>query len=90
MSAAGPRLRRRRTFHVVATYDGRRLRVYVNGRLRAGRAARGAIAHRRGRDLFLARRPGRGRRFKGRLDEVALYRRALTRAAVRRHFRARR
>ena len=89
-AVGAPRLGPGRTRHLVGTFDGRRVRLWVDGVLRGSRRAPGAIAWRRGRDLRLAGPPGRGRRFRGGLDEVALYRRALGPAQVRSHFRARR
>jgi len=66
--------------HVAATYDGTLLRLYMDGSLAATNAATGSVA---GRDTLLV---GRGRQgglpFLGTLDEVRLYRRALTPAEI--------
>jgi len=61
---------------VVATYDGRRLRLYVDGRLLASRSARGRLSRSRGPvqvggDSIL------GRHFRGLIDDVRVYDRAV-------------
>jgi hypothetical protein len=62
--------------HLAATYDGRRLAVYLDGARVARRAARGALAAGRG--------PLRiGGSFTGTIDEVRLYSRALSAAEIR-------
>lgn len=70
------------TYHLVGTHDGARVRVYVNGVERASVAYTGGIAWAATRDLWLGRQhksSGRAQRFlDGRLDEVALYRSALS------------
>ena len=78
---AGPKLRRRRRHHVVVTFDGRRLRAYADGKA-AGSRRSGAIGRGRGTRLAL------GRTFRGSMDEVAFYDRALSAADVRTHYRA--
>ena len=77
--------------HVVGTYDGKKVRLYVDGALKARHAYTGGIAYLRSRKLLLGR-PARILRggptsFRGRLDEVAIYGRALSASTVKRHFR---
>jgi hypothetical protein len=55
--------------HLAFTYDGRTIRRYVNGRLRGRRAQSGALG---GGSVRL------GQGFRGRLDELRIYDRALT------------
>ena len=80
------------TYHLVGTYDGARVKVYVNGVERASVAYTGGIAWNASRDLWLGRQhksASRVQRFlDGRLDEVALYRSALSAATVQSHFSA--
>ncbi|HEX6651583.1 MAG TPA: discoidin domain-containing protein, partial [Thermoleophilaceae bacterium] len=77
-------------YHVVGTYDGARVRVYVNGVERASVAYTGGIAYAAGRDLMLGRQfasaNGSVRFLDGRLDEVALYSQALSAATVLDHY----
>jgi Concanavalin A-like lectin/glucanases superfamily/Right handed beta helix region len=72
------RLPRRRWSHLAATFDGKRLRVYVNGRLKRSRAVGGKL-----RTNGRALRIGQG--FKGRIDDVRIWRTALKAAELRRH-----
>jgi glucose/arabinose dehydrogenase/PKD repeat protein len=78
------------TYHVVATYDGQRARVYVNGVERASVAYTGGITWHASRDLLLGRQrkssQGAARWLDGRLDEVALYDTALAGATVQGHY----
>jgi glucose/arabinose dehydrogenase len=91
-TAPGPVLRPGRVYHLAATFDGARLRLYVNGRLRGFATLRGRIRHRRGRRLLLGARPrpeGRAsNHLRGTLDEVAIYAGALAPSTVRAHRRA--
>ena len=64
---AAPKLRSRRWSHLAVTYNGSRVRVYVNGKLVSSRRAKSRLG-----TLAL------GRGFKGRLDDVRIYRRALS------------
>ena len=72
--------------HVVGAFDGRELRVYADGVLMGSTAT--TVTPRVGaRSLKLgARGDDRGQRLEGRLDEVALYDRALTSDEVAQHF----
>jgi hypothetical protein len=88
-SATGPALTLGQTAHVVGVYTGTALRLYVNGTLRSTVSYSGGITWASGRDLRLGTQfgpTGRSTRFlDGRLDEVALYRSALTDAQVASH-----
>jgi glucose/arabinose dehydrogenase/PKD repeat protein len=78
------------TYHVVGTYDGQRVRVYVNGVQRASVAYVGGVTWHASRDLLLGRQRKAGdgavRWLDGRLDEVALYDLALAGATVQSHY----
>jgi hypothetical protein len=71
----GPRLRSKRWTHVALSYEGRTAYLLVNGRVVASRAA--APPATTTRTLTI------GRRFDGRLDDVAVYTQALTVAQLR-------
>jgi hypothetical protein len=77
-------------YHVVGTYDGSTVRVYVNGVERASAAYTGGVAYVAGRDLRLGRQFATtnvsARYLNGRLDEVALYNQALSAATVLSHY----
>ena len=68
--------RRNRWSHIAATYDGRVLRVYLNGRLASRRSVRGRIAAGDG-PLEIGGDAVWGEWFKGRMDEVRVWRTAL-------------
>ena len=72
-SARGP-LKLGRWSHLALTYDGITIRRYVDGRLAGTRAYTGALGG--SRTLHL------GERFRGRLDELRIYDRALTAAQI--------
>ena len=78
------------TYHVVATYDGTDARLFVNGVQRASAAYTGGVAYHPSRQLHLGSQPksfNRGVRFlDGKLDEVALYDRALPASTVNQHY----
>ena len=78
------------TYHVVGTYDGATARIYVNGVQRAAAPYTGGITYNASRELFLGSQNkafNRGVRWlDGKLDEVALYDRALTAATVQGHY----
>lgn len=71
-------------YHVVATYDGSELRLYVNGALDASTDATGnLIAH--SHPVVIGRRPDGARYWHGRIDEVAIYDQALSAARIAAH-----
>jgi glucose/arabinose dehydrogenase len=76
-------------YHLVGTYDGASVRVYVNGTQRGSAAYTGGIGWRPNRDLLLARQnaaTNRATRYlDGRLDEAAIYTTALSAATVAAH-----
>ena len=75
-------------YHVVGTYDGATMRLYVNGVLESSRASSVAMS-----DLTVPLRIAAsaegGSNFDGTIDEVAIYNVALTGAQVLQHFNAR-
>ncbi len=71
--------------HVVATYDGASMSIYVDGALAASNGARGAIPISTD-PLMIGTRTANsaaGERFDGRLDDLRLYNRAISFAEVR-------
>jgi RHS repeat-associated protein len=77
-----------RTDHVVGTWSGQELRLYVNGQPAGSRAM--AVAPGSGATSFEIGSANNGASYPyhGRIDEVALYDRALTPVEVNRHYRA--
>jgi endonuclease/exonuclease/phosphatase (EEP) superfamily protein YafD len=70
--------------HLVGQYDGNAIQVFVDGVARGQTSATGAIAYTKGPSLHLGRH-GNGktdRYFRGTLDEVRVYGRALTPAEI--------
>ena len=67
--------------HLAATYDGTTLRIYVNGVQAAARAVRQPCRRRPARSD--RRQPVWGEYFKGLIDEVRIYNRALSAGEVR-------
>jgi hypothetical protein len=67
--------------HLAATYDGTTLRLYVNGVQAGSRAVSGAIQV-SNRPLRIGGNSVWGEWFAGRIDEVRIYRRALSAAEV--------
>jgi Concanavalin A-like lectin/glucanases superfamily/PA14 domain len=63
--------------HLAATYDGTNLRLYVNGSLVGTRAASGAMVN-SANPLRIGGSSVLGRWFRGRIDEVRVYNRALS------------
>ena len=80
------RLRSRRWSYLAATYNGKVLRLYINGVRVSSRRARGAIRGVRG-PLTIGGKKGLGEWFKGRIDDVRIWRGALSGAAIRRQMR---
>jgi hypothetical protein len=73
--------------HVVGTYDGSTVKLYVNGVLRASQPGSGVLNKNNyrwmiGRDPI----PGQARYFNGLIDEVRIYNRALSEEEIRAHY----
>jgi Concanavalin A-like lectin/glucanases superfamily/Right handed beta helix region len=77
----GRRLRLRHWTHLAVTYDGSKLRLYVNGVLSSRRAGVSPLRAGSGRLLIGGGAPG-GRYFKGEIDDVRVYSRALSRNEI--------
>ncbi|MBU0530482.1 MAG: LamG domain-containing protein [Candidatus Aenigmatarchaeota archaeon] len=60
--------------HVVGTYDGSDMKLYMNGNLNDTRSA---ILNKSSRDLAIGKRYGTGHSFQGLIDDVRFYSRAL-------------
>ncbi len=73
------------TYHVVATYDGSNQRLYINGTQVASRAQTGAATV-NANGLHVASWDGFSEWFAGTLDEVAVYKGALSATRVRAHY----
>ena len=74
-------------YHVVATYDDKMMRIFVNGEEQASLPRDGAINPSHTNLCIGSYGPGFDRAaFHGVLDEVRLYDRALTPEEVRKHF----
>ena len=71
-------------YHVVASYDGSGLRLYVNGN-QVGDTLEGSWPTRLDGPLYIGIRAGDERHIDGAVDEVAVYDYALTRSQVRYH-----
>ncbi len=69
-------------YHIAGVYDGRRMRIYLNGRLAAARPRTGAIQRITG-ELTLGRQVNP---LAGDVDEVRIYDRALSDAEIQRLF----
>ncbi len=77
------------THHIVGTYDGSRIRVYIDGVERANRVYNGGVIYAGARDLYLGRAFATSTNYlNGTLDEVALYNQALPAATVLAHYNA--
>ncbi|NOY80486.1 MAG: hypothetical protein GXP31_05710 [Kiritimatiellaeota bacterium] len=75
-------IRVKQWYHVAGVYDGRRMAIYLNGRLAAARPRAGAIQRAKG-ELTLGRQVNS---LDGDLDEVRVYDRALSEAEIQRLF----
>jgi len=72
--------------HYVAVYDGMTAAIYVDGTLADGAAVTGRIGPRTGPFAVARSSESDGFYFKGAMDEIAVYPRALTAKDVARHF----
>jgi parallel beta-helix repeat protein len=72
--------------HVVGTYDGHMLRLYVNGEQLATKALGTTITHSLA-PLRIGQGAYSGYTWTGRIDEVAIYNRALSAQQIQRHYR---
>jgi hypothetical protein len=71
--------------HVVASYDGAALRLYLNGTLDSSQARSGNLCA-NASELSIGGLPGYGAAFDGMLDELVLYGQALDAAEVQAHY----
>jgi hypothetical protein len=69
-------------YHAAATYDGSRMRLYVNGTEVGSMSKSGPISMNATVPLNLGRNPGNSSYMKGVLDDVRIYNRALTPAEI--------
>jgi hypothetical protein len=69
--------------HLALTYSGRKIRLYANGVLVAQRTLKGEVPKGRG-PLLIGAGPNRRRSFRGQMDEVRVYSRALSARDIRR------
>ena len=76
-----------RTYHVVATYDGANQRIYINGAEVASRAQTGGATI-TSWPLTIGSWNGGGENFRGTVDEVAVYNKALAASRVQAHYQA--
>ena len=67
-----------RWHHLAGTYDGSKLNLYIDGVARASVAATGNIADSSARSLNIGRFSEGGFLFKGVIDDVQIYNRALS------------
>ena len=75
-------------YHVVATYDGATMRIYVNGAQEGSRASTLSLPDTT-HPVRIANSFAGTNHFDGRIDEVAVYTRALTAAEVAEHYASR-
>ncbi|HID06442.1 MAG TPA: hypothetical protein EYP10_04765, partial [Armatimonadetes bacterium] len=66
-----------RTYHIAFTYDGRRMRIFVNGRLEGERRTTGAIDDGHG-NLFIGSYRNMAQPFEGEIEELKLFARCLS------------
>ncbi|KPJ70906.1 MAG: hypothetical protein AMS14_09850, partial [Planctomycetes bacterium DG_20] len=75
--------------HVVLVRDGRRAAVYLDGRPEPEMAGEVAVSLPAGcRDVFVGGRCDNFANFEGKIDEVAVYGRALSPSEVEQHYRS--
>ncbi len=82
ISVTGGRLRAGQWSHLAATYDGAVLRLYVNGVLRARRTVDSTIAPGEG-PVSIGSGSAKANWFKGRIDDVVMWRVPLSAKAIR-------
>ncbi len=68
--------------HLVATYDGASMKIYVDGSLVASRPQTGSISHDDSTPLYIGRNVRMDTYFRGIIDEVSIYSEALSAEAV--------
>jgi parallel beta-helix repeat protein len=72
--------------HLVCTYDGNAAKIYINGQLAStDESPTGPIDISTG-PLYIGEIPGTNNRYYGKIDEVAIYDRALTQEEIQQHF----
>jgi Concanavalin A-like lectin/glucanases superfamily/Fibronectin type III domain len=82
LTAPSGQLPRRTWYHATATYDGARMRLYMNGVEVNSVAKSGAVAMNANVPLNLGRNPAGSNHVDGMLDDVRIYNRALTPAEI--------
>jgi hypothetical protein len=75
------------TYHVVGTYDGSHMRIYLNGKEIASQAQVGAMTH-NANTLYIARNDFSNTYFNGIIDDVAIYDQALPAETIEQHYAA--
>ena len=63
--------------HVVGTYDGQYIKIYVNGQLK-GQTAKTGLMPSRTTKVLIGNNPTNARQFNGTIDEVKIWKKALT------------
>lgn len=64
------------SYHVVSTFDGEKMRLYINGSLEHSEPRSHPISYGSGANLIIKSRPG------GHIDDIRIYNRALTTAEI--------
>lgn len=80
ITGPSPRLQLHRWYHVAATFDGKQMRLYINGKLQAWSSRQlGLLKYPETSALSVGRQPGAlGEGLSGVVDDVAVWSRALT------------